>query len=231
MNQLALLTVPAPAQPDGIDLRCCDVADMLPTVSGARLMHADPPWLYFMNGGLPRGVGQKLLEPMPYSVLPMDSIVAHLVAAHAVADTDAYLLLWCTWPKLGEWMEAAAGLPWTFKSGACWGKTGRLGVGFHWRGDSEPLLLYVKGNPRPLNRATSNLHMSARQAHSEKPSGFLRTLLGAFTAPDDLVVDLYAGLAPMARACALEGRRYVGAEIDPDRWRQGVDRLALRGVA
>ena len=47
--------------------------------------------------------------------------------------------------------------------------------------------------------------------------------------PGDLVLDLFAGMAPVARACARTGRRYVGAEIDPERYRQAVNRLALDG--
>jgi hypothetical protein len=40
------------------------------------------------------------------------------------------------------------------------------------------------------------------------------------------VVDLYAGLAPSARACLIEGRRYLGAEIDPARHAEALARLA-----
>ena len=50
-----------------------------------------------------------------------------------------------------------------------------------------------------------------------------------WTEPDDLICDLFAGMAPLGRAVAMaaEGRRYVGAEIDPDRYREAVDKLAM----
>jgi DNA modification methylase len=51
---------------------------------------------------------------------------------------------------------------------------------------------------------------------------------------DGRVLDLYAGLGSVARACALEGRAYVGAEIDPERHARALERLAMavsRGAA
>ena len=55
----------------------------------------------------------------------------------------------------------------------------------------------------------------------------MREWLRAWTDPGDLVVDVFAGLAPLARACLAEGRRYVGAEIDPVRHASALGRLAL----
>lgn len=37
--------------------------------------------------------------------------------------------------------------------------------------------------------------------------------------------ELYAGLAPLARACLGTGRRYIGAEIDPERHLKAMERL------
>jgi len=48
-----------------------------------------------------------------------------------------------------------------------------------------------------------------------------------WTDPGDLVVDLFAGMAPVALACVATGRRYIGAEADPVRHRQALDRIAL----
>ena len=43
------------------------------------------------------------------------------------------------------------------------------------------------------------------------------------------VLDLYAGLGTVAEACALEGRRYVGAEVDPDRHARALGLVAVGG--
>jgi hypothetical protein len=219
MSGLALFADPRPPVPAGIDLRLADVADVLPTVSGAALVHADPPWTYNNTGTEGAAAGE-------YALLTDAGIAAHIDAAYDCAAEDAYLVLWTTWPKLTEWLAASAAMRWTYKTGGCWGKSGRLGVGFHWRGDSEPVLVYTKGSPRPADRTVSNLHVSQREAHSEKPTAWLRRMLAAFSPPGGLVLDVYAGLGPMARACALEGRRYVGAEIDPDRHAKALGLLA-----
>ena len=234
--QIQLLAAPSPRPVPGIDLRCCDVAEVLADVRGARLIHADPPWLYDIDGvRLGKSVSPSRGGAVLYAQDDNAAIAAAVDAAFDAATDGARLALWCTFPKLAEWMSVSACLRWRYVSGGAWGKVagehGSCGVGYHWRGRAEVLLLYVKGSP-PTDRQVhlSNHHVAPTTEHSEKPMGWQRTMLQSWTAPNDLVLDLYAGLAPMARACALEGRRYVGAEIDPERHRMALDRLA-RAVA
>ena len=106
-------------------------------------------------------------------------------------------------------------------TGGSWHKSGSGAIGYHWIGDSEPVLLYKVGSP-PCGRwdALRNAHNSAREGHSVKPVEWMRGWLRRWTDPGDLVLDLYAGLGSVAIACALEGRRYIGAEIDPERHRR-----------
>lgn len=201
-----------------------DAADVLPTLTGADLVHADPPWEYRNTGTEGAAIG--------HFALTGDAMIAqHVALLHGCAAPSAYLLCWCTWPKLGEWMGVAADGPWRYTTGGAWGKRGpdgdggRLGIGFHIRGDSEPLLIYTKGTLK-AREAVSNLHNSHRAAHSEKPVEWLRDLVRAYCPPDGLVLDLYAGRAPLGVACMLEGRRYVGVEIDPDRAEIGRANIA-----
>jgi len=176
----------------------------------ADLVVADPPWTY-------RNTGEGAAANA-YACLDDWQVAEHLTAASAVAVADCYAVLWCTWPKIWEWMLRGDGIGWTYKTGGSWHKTGALGVGFHWRGDSEPCLVYVHGKPKPQPAVTiSNAFDSPRGLHSEKPLDWARDHVRAFCPPGGLVLDLYAGMAPYARACLLEGRRYLGAEIDPDR--------------
>lgn len=222
---LRMFEDPTPPVPPGVDLRCADVGEVLPTVSGASLVVADPPWSY-RNGQNGRAAEH-------YDLLPLERILEHVDGAWDAAADDAYLLLWVTFPCLAEWMEVHGGLRWRFLSGGAWVKTGQVGVGYHWRGEAEPVLLYGKGRPRPHAMARSG-YTARRPAcagnsatnHSEKPQPWAHDHVRAFCPPDGLVLDVYAGMAPYARACALEGRRYVGAEIDPDRHRRALGLLA-----
>lgn len=186
---------------------------------GASLVHADPPWSYRNSGA--RGVAAN-----KYEQVTEDTVAHDLMEAHRIAKADSYLHLWCTFPKVWEFMEATVkmgftgGLPWSWRylTGGAWAKTNQFGVGFHWRGDSELQLLFGKGKPKPRNRSTSNLTMCKSPGHSIKPTEALTKLVLLTTDPGDLVVDLYAGESgSMGKVCKALGRRYVGAEIDPEK--------------
>lgn len=203
--------------PDEIDIRLCDVATLCREVRGARLVCADPPWSY-SEGAAGKGAAQPELNGI-YSVITDAEIAAHLDASFDVAAPSSRLACWYTWPKAAEWIAAGmAGPRWgTMVTGGAWTKIGQVGVGYHWRGQSEPVAVFTKGAAGRPESLLLNAHVSAPGAHSEKPVEWLRAWVRAWTAPGDLVVDLYAGLAPLARACWSEGRRYIGAEIDPRR--------------
>jgi hypothetical protein len=212
VTQLALVSgAVAPPLPT-IDLRCCDVVDVLAEVRDAGMVHTDSPWVYQNNGGRR---GFKAAESH-YTCLRMGDILAHHDAAYDCAAPDTYMVVWCTWPVSAEWMDIHRRMRWRFLTGGSWTKPGRIGIGFHVRGNSEPWFLYAKGKPRP-RKALRNEYVGAATKHSAKPVPYLRRMLGAFSDPGVRVLELYAGLGSMARACLAEGRAYVGAEVDPTR--------------
>jgi hypothetical protein len=221
----------APSAPKGIDLRCCDVTEILKEVRGARLITADPPWRYDQNPG--RSNPEKCGI---YPGLPNSDISKHLDLSYDCAQEQCRLAVWYTWPTEEEWRDAGhAGPRWgKKKTGGAWTKMLQtsegaqlagnhpLGVGHNWRGQTEPVALFVRGSCGKARGVLLNGHVSPSSEHSEKPLEWLRAWVRAWTEPNDLVMDLYAGLAPMARACMLEGRRYIGAEIDPERHRRAL---------
>lgn len=216
-----------------IEIRTCSVYELIVDVArgglAAPLVHADPPWSY--SGAAPPKHGR---QDGHYGGLACSDIVADLDMAAMVATRDAYLDVWCTWPILFEFADAWLADPrqWQHLTGGSWGKTGRRGIGFHMLGDSEPVLVFSRGKPRPLpgpvsNRWATPYWESERGGHSEKPACALADLVRMATRPGDLVLDLYAGeSASLARVCALEGRSYLGAEIDPKRAERARGQLA-----
>ena len=228
MSQLSLVSQPVPPSVDGIDLRCCGVDEILDEVRGAALVHADPPWVYSQNPGDANPIDAGI-----YECLSMADIVRHLDRARDCVARSARMVCWYTWPTAAEWRAAGmAGPRWGPEtSGGAWLKTGQVGVGYHWRGATEPIAMFTHGATGRPHELLLNGFASPPGIHSEKPVEWLRQMVRAWTKPGDLVLDLYAGMAPMARACALEGRRYVGAEIDAERHRAALDRLALRGAS
>ena len=204
-----------------VDLRCCSVEELLGDLApeSVGLIHADPPWSYS---------NQRLHGTVDghYADSGMGSIVAALETAYEAAAPNSYALVWCTWPQIANWFKASKGMSWRYLSGGAWIKTGgRPGIGFHWRGKSEALLLYAKGKPTPYRSVTPNAHVSQLGEHSEKPEEWLRDLVETFRRPGLPVVDLYAGRAPLARACRDLGVPYVGAEMSRARHAKAVDAL------
>lgn len=226
MNLFPLL---APvAAPAGIDLRCGDVRELVREVRGAAFVHADPPWLYAREAGVANPATHGI-----YAGMTEADIADVLDAAYDCAEPGARLLCWATWPKLTEFLTAGGpGRRWRYVTGGAWTKILRNGgVGYHWRSTTEPALMFSKpGAAMHIDVSVNhyNGHTSPAEEHSRKPLGWLRTMLRAWTPPGALVLDLWSGLAPMAAACALEGRAYIGAEIDPER--HGRALTFLRGA-
>ena len=213
-----LLTPRSPPVAEGIDLRCCSCADpeWLEAAQGAAICVADPPWMYDRQVGA--GVAAE-----HYGGLPVPTIVEHLQAIGAPC-----LVVWCTWPLLGEWVQHHGPLG-TLKTGGAWskseGRSGHYGPGHWWAGCSEPVLVYGRAETdraQPLR----NAWLEPPAQHSRKPVLWMRAWLRRWTRPGDLVVDPYAGLGSVAEACLLEGRRYLGAEIDPERHAAALSLLA-----
>ena len=228
MSQLTLIDVPPPEMPEGINLYQCHVKDLAEKIDRApTLIVADPPWHYS------QAPGHSANPENHYASMKDDEIAEVLADAFHYAAPAARLAVWCTWPKLQQWTDAVSKMGkhwrWRYVSGGSWTKQGGSpGTGFHWIGQSELVLLYCKGQ-RLCTKWSSltNAHVGQRQAHSEKPVDWQAEWLERWTEQGDLVVDLFAGLAPLARACVKVDRDYAGAEINPERWRQAVDRLAL----
>lgn len=204
------------AAPPGIDLRCCDLFDTLADVRGAQLVHADPPWAYNREAG----VANPETAVAGFAVMTEADITRALDLAYDCAAPGARLVCWATWPKLVEHLASGgAGTRWRYVTGGAWTKAPHVGVGYHWRGITEPVLVYTKAGTPVTDMASwhSNGHVSQPEQHSRKPVEWQRAMLRKWTEPGALVLDAWAGLAPLAAACLLEGRRYVGAEIDPQR--------------
>ena len=225
-NQLTLLSVPAPAIPSSIDLRCCSVQDLIADYDGSppSLVVADPPWAYN------QAPGHSANPDNHYQTMTDDQIVAVLDSAYDLVDRGR-LALWMCWPFLDQWHKAIAASRWRwrFVSGGAWLKNdSRSGTGFHWIGQTEPVILYVKGTGLCTQWGNlTNGHAAPRNKHSEKPWRWMAQWLERWTQPGDTVIDLFAGMAPLAVAAFATGRNYVGAELDPARHRQAIDRIAL----
>jgi hypothetical protein len=223
MPVIGLFTPSALTAPAGIDLRCADVREIVAVDHQSVLVHADGPWCYHEKPGVANPDDNGIYDSMTDA-----QIVEVMDASYEHAAPGARLVCWTTWPKLGELVAAGGAGRWKYVTGGAWTKRPHVGVGYHWRGHTEPVLVFTKPGARTiLNRREMlvNSHVSAPEQHSRKPIEWLRAMLRAWTDPGSPVLDLWAGLAPMAAACQAEGRTYLGAEIDPARHGHGLSLL------
>jgi hypothetical protein len=59
-----------------------------------------------------------------------------------------------------------------------------------------------------------------------KPLDLMQEIVSDYSRPGDLIVDLYAGSGTTLLAAAMEGRRCIGAEMDPKTYALAVKRLS-----
>ena len=224
MRQLGLLAPVVPELPATIDLQCADVAEVLSQVGrgSVDLVIADPPWDLY---------GERLGKVAPdgvYDLLTEDQIGEHMAEAVQRLRGGGRLALWACWPLLVEAMTAERlpswldvdGIDW--KTGGAWGKIANgCSVGYHWRSASEPVLVGTRngGGSGRARCLVESGHTSKSEQHSRKPAPWIAQWVRAWVPPGGLVLDLYAGLGSVAEAVVMagDGRRYIGAEIDPDR--------------
>ena len=60
---------------------------------------------------------------------------------------------------------------------------------------------------------------------TQKPTQIITKLINYYTQPNDLILDPFMGSFTTAVACHKTGRRYIGAELDPEYFEKGSKRL------
>jgi site-specific DNA-methyltransferase (adenine-specific) len=85
-------------------------------------------------------------------------------------------------------------------------------------GGSKPGRYLVQNNNAPDKRGSRFV--------GQKPMAGMRALVRDYSRPGDLVCDPCAGSGTTLLAAAIEGRRAIGSEVDPDTFRRAVERLS-----
>ena len=84
MIQVPMFHVATPPPPASIDLRCCDVVEMLADARDARLIVADPPWQYSEAPGVANPEVNGIYGGLPDSVSHQQT--GYLANPYDVAD-------------------------------------------------------------------------------------------------------------------------------------------------
>jgi site-specific DNA-methyltransferase (adenine-specific) len=192
---------------DGITIYHGDCQDILPDLPVVDIVIADPPYGMRQSdqkrrkraandpgrdSGLPMIHGDD--EPFdPRHLLGFPRIV--LFGANHYADKLPPSKSWVVWDKRnGATVDdnADAELLWTNIPGVvrmyrqCW---------------------------RGFTREKDSLEPDRHLHPTQKPVNLMLWLLDRYTNPGDLVLDPYMGSGPIAKACQITGRRYIGIEL------------------
>jgi adenine-specific DNA-methyltransferase len=192
------------------------------------------------------GSVQLLLTDPPYGVAwktPRDdaagrpeaaiSLFEQLLAAAIpkLAD-DAHVLIFCCWRTEPLFRAALEEAGLHLRGSLVWSKESH-GVGdchSSFSPSHERILHATLGSPRLRRRPRDVItvprkHLADRHP-TEKPVELLRQLIEATTAPDDLILDPFAGVASSLVAAQELGRRSWGCELDEGYHRTGSARLS-----
>jgi len=147
---------------------------LLHMISGKKynIIYADPPWQY-NDKSLSHGGGAEQHYPCMSTGDICDLPVSDL------AEKDAVLFLWATYPMLPDALDVVRAWKFTYKTVAyTWVKTnenGRLwfGMGHYTRSNAEICLLAIRGNGIPrISANIPNTQLHKKMEHSRKPGKF-----------------------------------------------------------
>ena len=130
---------------------------------------ADPPWP-FQNAKT--GGSMKSGSIQHYSTMPLEEIAA--LPIKNIMQRDSVAFLWVPVPLSYEIARSGIVEKWgfVFKTKIFWEKSGRIGMGFWFRGQIEECWLLKRGNARPFRSSERNVIHSIPRKHSQKPTEF-----------------------------------------------------------
>lgn len=137
-----------------------------------QIIYADPPWAYDM--GKSKGKWLQGVADKHYPVMNNKDICN--LPIKNIADKDCILFLWATFPKLKEALEVIEAWGFEYKTiGFTWIKTRKDGgirkdgVGWYTMSNAEVCLIGKKGKIKREKTGISQIILSPRVKHSEKP--------------------------------------------------------------
>lgn len=135
-----------------------------------RTIVADPPWQYRQAAGriVTTAKRRETRPDLQYSRMGIADLCDLNVST--LADDDAHLYLWATNPLLREAFEVMEAWGFRYVTMLTWLKTGTLGMGYYFRGETEHVLFGVRGKlPILAERRQRNWLEAPRRGHSVKP--------------------------------------------------------------
>jgi len=138
-----------------------------------QIVYADPPWSYRDKRASHKRISGG--AEVHYPTMSVEDICN--LPIQLLADKDCILFLWATFPNLQEALSVITAWGFTYKTlGFSWIKTNKrngkpfFGIGHYTKSNCEVCLIGTKGKPKIVSNKVSSVIISAREAHSKKPS-------------------------------------------------------------
>ena len=176
-----------------------------------------------------------------YPTIPNADLVHLLAELYRVLRSNRHCYVMCDGHTLPYIFQAVKG-PWNPNQNAVpfsnlklliWDKV-NIGMGYHYRGRHEFIVMLDKGKNRKLNDlGTPDILSFKPDAEkfypTQKPLALFETLILQSSNPGELVIDPFVGGGTTAPACARNGRRFLGADIQQRDVEITIQRLDEQG--
>ena len=108
-----------------------------------------------------------------------------------IADKNSVLFLWATVPLLSEAIQVMEAWGYRYKTMITWRKIMSLGMGYYFRGQTEHLLVGIRGKVKAVRCQKPNFIQARVERHSQKPEEFRKLIEEAM--PESLDrIELFA---------------------------------------
>jgi site-specific DNA-methyltransferase (adenine-specific) len=177
-----------------------------------------------------RGTTPRLTDWFP--TVPNDYFGAFLNQCYRVLKRDTHLYVICDAETMFAIKPMGEAAGFTFWKPITWDKAS-IGMGYHYRSQSEFILFFEKGKRKLNNLGTSDVLRFPKIKGgypTEKPTGLLQVLIEQSTQPGELVIDPFMGGGSTGAAALNLGRHFAGCDISEAGFKYSHDRLSSRGA-
>lgn len=154
-----------------------------------KVIYADPAWSYDnkkTGGSHSSGAAQQ------YDVMSVEEIKA--LPVQDLTTSDTALFLWATNPLLHEALHVVEAWGFQYKGLITWVKTGRLGMGYWVRVNTEHLIYAVKPGAKAWRSSQRTYVEAPTEGHSVKPEVFRDLIMEL--CPEGPYLEMFARRAP-----------------------------------
>lgn len=111
-----------------------------------------------------------------------------------IVEKNAVCFMWATVPLMPEAFATLEAWGFQYKTMLTWRKIMSLGMGFWFRGQTEHILLGVRGKVKPFRMQVANFHQTKVGKHSQKPHYFRELISKAVenSFPEPKKLELFA---------------------------------------